>query len=570
VSAAVALVFAAALAAAHAAAGTTSVHAAMPTAACSVGRWIVDDGELFERVRTKHLGGEVGHGTAVSLIGDRLSIEGVCPETPARLTRRRHTTKVTATWRSCGGFGRVRLVGTLRGDGCGDFRGRIVAKRPRFTRRFGAARTLGDPNECTVEDTFAVLQSRLFGGCRVAACHGAARSGGLDLRADVAHASLVGQPATNTTAAAAGRQRVVAGDPDASFLWQKLLGRLDPGEGTRMPSAGRMPTVLELEMVRAWIMAGAPRTGVVESAPCLPSREYVPADPLAPPPRGHQIVFDGPTLAPGEEFEGCIWVDAPFAGDFVVGSFEYSLNPGTHHVTLYEHADGPPPALNVFDPHDLGCGAQGAGAGISNVGETPYFVDGYPPGAGRRLAGSRPIGINPHYYNEFDVPIQAKIWINLHPVRGPLVHEVRMMNSAAAELDGETSYSFSVPAFATATHRLRTTNATGVARHLFQLWGHQHLRGTRFTAWSSAGARIYESVDWAHPAIVEFDPPFVLAPGDWIDFECEWDNGVTRPVRRCGDSDRDAGCTSGEAVAVGYGVRAQDEMCTLTALYWTE
>jgi hypothetical protein len=75
---------------------------------------------------------------------------------------------------------------------------------------------------------------------------------------------------------------------------------------------------------------------------------------------------------------------------------------------------------------------------------------------------------------------------------------------------------------------------------------------------------------WAHPAILDFDDPFVLAPNDFIDFQCEWDNGISRPVRRCGDSAADVGCTPGEPRAVTFGLTAQDEMCFLAGLYYTD
>jgi hypothetical protein len=555
-------------------AGGVVANGATPTAQCSVGRYLVDGGDLFEGgVQPKHLTGDTGHGGTVSLVGDRVSIEGVCPETQARLKAGRTRTKVTAKWTNCAGFGLVRLVGALRGEGCDALQGRIIARKPRFKRRFQASRMLGDPTDCVAEDTFMQLQRRVFGGCRVSTCHGSTVSGGLDLRVGAAHFNLVDQPATNSAAAAAGKKRVVPGDPDASFLWQKLVGHLEPDEGERMPSTGREPTELELEMLRAWIAEGAPQVGVVESAPCLPPREFVPAEPLLPPPGGYQIVFEGPTLAPGEEGEGCMWIEAPFAEDFVVGTFEYSLNPGTHHFAMWEHARGPDPVLNVFDPDDLACLSQGArpdGVTISGAGETPYFVDDYPAGAGRRLTGGMYIGINPHYYNEFDSPIQEKIWINLHPVVGPLEHEVQTLLSTPARLGSENSYSFEVPAFSTATHRLRYTNTSGVPLQIFELSSHQHQRGTRFTAWNSSGTRIFENFDWAHPAILDFDTPLALAPNDWIEFECEWDNGLTRPVRRCGDSVNDTGCMPGEPVDIGFGVTAQDEMCFLTGFYWTD
>ena len=189
-------------------AGGVVANGATPTAQCSVGRYLVDGGDLFEGgVQPKHLTGDTGHGGTVSLVGDRVSIEGVCPETQARLKAGRTRTKVTAKWTNCAGFGLVRLVGALRGEGCDALQGRIIARKPRFKRRFQASRMLGDPTDCVAEDTFMQLQRRVFGGCRVSTCHGSTVSGGLDLRVGAAHFNLVDQPATKIGRASC-RERV--------------------------------------------------------------------------------------------------------------------------------------------------------------------------------------------------------------------------------------------------------------------------------------------------------------------------------------------------------------------------
>ena len=62
----------------------------------------------------------------------------------------------------------------------------------------------------------------------------------------------------------------------------------------------------------------------------------------------------------------------------------------------------------------------------------------------------------------------------------------------------------------------------------------------------------------------------MLEPGEYIDYQCEWDNGITRPVRRCGDSANDTNCTPGDPRAVTFGVTAQDEMCFLVGFYYTD
>jgi hypothetical protein len=556
--------------------------AAPPAAAkadCTRGRFVVDGGDLFERarspVRPAHATDGASHGRVVTLAAGEIAIAGVCPATTATLRHGRRRTRVGARWEACDGIaGRVRLKGTIDADGCATLRGQVRARRAKVRRRFRAARSLGDPANCTGEDTFTVIQQRIFGakGCRVSTCHGEFKAGGLDLRWGAAHFSLVGRPAT--TAAAAGRMLVMPGDADASFLWHKLAGTLGPGEGARMPAAGSPPLdALELELVRAWIEAGAPAVDEVPEAPCLPHREFQPAAALLPPPGGYQMVLEGPTLQPGEEMEGCMWVRAPNPTDFAVGKWEYSLNPGTHHFALWDHRHGPTPSLDEFDPADLACirrGASPEGITISGAGEAPYFVDSYPAGVGRVIEAGKIIGLNPHYFNEFDVPIQVRVWINMHPVQGPFEHEVQTLFSGDGLLAGKSVYNIFVPPFSEGTLRLRYQNTLGRALSIFELSSHQHQRGTQFTAWDSSGRKIFENFDWAHPTILNFDEPYVLAPGDFIDYECRWDNGITREVRRCGDARYDGACTPGEPRPVTFGVTAQDEMCYLTGFYYVE
>jgi hypothetical protein len=115
---------------------------------------------------------------------------------------------------------------------------------------------------------------------------------------------------------------------------------------------------------------------------------------------------------------------------------------------------------------------------------------------------------------------------------------------------------------------LRYFNSTPGPLTIPQISSHMHKRGIRFDAWHSDGSPLYENTDWSHPRIVNLEPPLTLAPGDYIEYQCTHDNGVTRDVRRCGDAPSDKGCTIGAEMPVTFGVTAQDEMCFLTGLVY--
>ncbi|HJQ83939.1 MAG TPA: DUF4215 domain-containing protein, partial [Candidatus Binatia bacterium] len=72
---------------------------------------------------------------------------------------------------------------------------------------------------CDGQDTLQVIQDRVFTPtCALAGCHGAFPQVNLDLRPGTARVSLVDVLAENAAARAAGKLRVVPGDPGASFL----------------------------------------------------------------------------------------------------------------------------------------------------------------------------------------------------------------------------------------------------------------------------------------------------------------------------------------------------------------
>ncbi|HLY36480.1 MAG TPA: hypothetical protein VKU61_00490, partial [Candidatus Binatia bacterium] len=410
---------------------------------------------------------------------------------------------------------------------------------------------------CAGQDTFAAIQNQIFAPtCAVTGCHGSFPQANLDLRPDVALRNLIGVLADNTVARAAGKRRVVAGDVGASFLSAKIHGTLAAGEGVRMPDQGLPLSQTQLDAIDAWIAAGAPSTGAVGGAPCLEDQEYVPAAPLVTPPGGYQIVLDGPVLQPGEEQEGCLWVPVPNATDFYVSKFEFSLNPGTHHFFIFDYQGVGAPQTGVWQKDNFSC-LDGANFGglLTGSPQAPYYVAGNPPGVARVLHAGHYLGLNAHYVNGFAVPIQIKVWTNIYPYAGTPEHIAQTLTDLTSTL------TISVPPFTQQTHHGRYTNTTGAPMSFITLSGHMHFRGLRFTAWQSNGTEVYETYDWAHPGGVSFDPAFVLAPGDWFDYECLYDNGVEKPVRL------DA---QGNPTTLVFGVTTEDAMCILNGVYYTD
>jgi hypothetical protein len=502
-----------------------------------------------------------GFTDAVSFSATLVGIQSGCPAVEGRVRGTRRGTKVKARWESCSLIvGRARLSATVDALTCNTMTGTFRAPKSRVKVPFTATRSTS--GSCS-DDTLRIIQNRIFNyrGCNVSTCHGSFSgnppAANLDLRPGAAHGSLVGVPADNPAAQAAGKLRVMAGDAAASFLSQKVHGTLAGGEGSRMPLIGSPLPQVELDLIDAWINGGAPETGQVAGAPCLPPLQYEPSTAPAPPAGGYQITLDGPTLLPGQEQEGCFWIPVPNATDFYASKFEFVLNPGTHHYSIFPYTHAGAPQVGVWRVNDFGCfSGTMFGNSLSGAPQSPYYVDLYPAGVARLLQAGTYIGLNAHYKNDFDVPIQMKVWTNVYPYDGTPDNVARTLTAL------DSTFGISVAPFTQKLQVGRFINRQAQPMRFIQLAGHMHKHSLRFTARNSAGTKLYESFDWSHPFGVTYDPAspsgLVLNPGDYIDYECLEDNGVTRPVRRD---------ESGNPTTLVFGVSVEDEMCILTGAY---
>lgn len=103
-----------------------------------------------------------------------------------------------------------------------------------------------------INPVFSEIQTSIFTpNCASASCHaGGNPAADLSLAADASYASLVGVESSQDAAI----QRVVAGDPDASYLIQKLEGTA--AVGSVMPPSGGLAQAT-IDVVRQWISDGA-------------------------------------------------------------------------------------------------------------------------------------------------------------------------------------------------------------------------------------------------------------------------------------------------------------------------
>lgn len=109
----------------------------------------------------------------------------------------------------------------------------------------------GDDGGGDAPGTLSEIEAEIFAkSCAFAACHkGAGPAGGLNLEG-ATHAKLVG-----VTATGAAKPLIAPGDPEGSYLFEKLTVAI-PSNGDQMPPGAPLASA-KIELIRSWIAAGA-------------------------------------------------------------------------------------------------------------------------------------------------------------------------------------------------------------------------------------------------------------------------------------------------------------------------
>jgi hypothetical protein len=107
---------------------------------------------------------------------------------------------------------------------------------------------------------FDEIQRTIFDQhCLSAGCHNAqSLAGNMNLSPGASYDQLVNVAPDNPVASSQGLQRVTPFNPNNSFLLIKVT-QPGPGEGSMMPMGMNPLSPSDIDMIRAWIVAGAPR-----------------------------------------------------------------------------------------------------------------------------------------------------------------------------------------------------------------------------------------------------------------------------------------------------------------------
>jgi len=431
------------------------------------------------------------------------------------------------------------------------------------------------PEPEPINSTWELIQQKIF-DANCVSCHSAgtsfARQSGLVLTKDVAYKQLINVPPMNQAAAADGLVRVGTRGMESvekSFLWEKVnapnqdhLYADHPHYGAIMPLGGQSLTYGELELIRRWIVAGAPETGKVVDAAVLnnkdryePSKEF---KALPQPAKGLQLRLGPFEVAANYERELLYYSPLNYSEDVFIKRVEVAMRPGSHHFLLYAFQDNTPasliPPAGVYrDFRD-----QAGNYILQNlqvmeylfpVVGTQYPVLNYhfPPGVALRLKPGRGLDLNSHYANRTGQPITGEVHMNLHfAERAEIAH--------VAENLFLSNDDFALPPNRTTTISKTFSNELGRRMHIFQLMSHAHEHMTQFKVEVAGGPRngelIYVAHDWQHPPILALDPPLVLEPGQGLRLITTYNNQTNRTLR--------------------FGLLSTDEMQILFGYYYAD
>jgi hypothetical protein len=400
------------------------------------------------------------------------------------------------------------------------------------------------------DGTFARIQRDVLDKSCVS-CHRAgasdARQSQLVLTADSAYQQLVGAPSLQQVAKADGLMRVKPYRADSSLFYHKVAwvpGHHSRDYGQLMPMGTTQGlTAGQLEYVRRWIEAGAPRTGhVVDTAVLRDARQQMATfTPLAAPASasGIQLVVDSFAVAPSMEREFFVYRPLRNSADVYISRIETRMRAGSHHLLLYtfdESKTAPP--CNLRPPLDLVRDIRNRDGTLNFVNMLPmachvFFAGAmntesdfrFPPGVALRLPANSALDFNLHYVNRAPVDLPGQAFANLYTVPASQVQRVaRTLNLA--------NTNFSLPPRQRTT--VRTVFPMAARTTVLSLTSHMHALGERYEIRvrraNGTETSVYMNTDWEHPVQTTFGTPLVLEPGDALVSIVTWNNVTDRTV----------------------------------------
>ncbi|GIV35177.1 MAG: hypothetical protein KatS3mg031_2712 [Chitinophagales bacterium] len=433
------------------------------------------------------------------------------------------------------------------------------------------------------QSTFSTIRSIVQAKCATSGCHDGSVAGAFDatVSAGDLYDMLINGIPENQTAVQKGNKLVEPGHPYNSFFLRKIAGpefdpfmTLDAGESDNKHAYNASAPLLEkyeIELIRQWIIKGAPETGNAVNYPLLQDyyinggTPFIPVPPAPQAGKGIQFRMGPIFLAPGEEIE-------VMKKEYVRNQSVAKISRMSGYMTTQSHH------LLLFKMDDNGRSTREGtrvvpleGQPFNNGTLTGAWQDdgdlNLPEGTAFIWDANTVLDFDYHITNRGNneiLPADFYLNIEFYDLPSPPIEMHAQLENVIALLlpMGES--------VRTDVHR-----PGGGTRYIWLITTHTHKFGTDYDIYlrnpdGSRGEQIYEGFydvnyeypvgyyDWEHPPIRKFEPELKPFNGsDGLIFETRWD--VTGP------------CTLPSFLGcVSFGLTTADEMQLFTYLYTNE
>lgn len=397
--------------------------------------------------------------------------------------------------------------------------------------------------QTSAQSTISSVNSIFQASC-TAGCHSASSPSGnliLDTDGDLTalYNNLVGVTPTNPAAVAKGYKLIDPGYPANSFLLRKCAYEawddaydLPVQEGSLMPQ-GQAPLAKEdVELIRQWVLYGAPQSGQVVNPQTL--SDYYNVNGMARIPRpaapaegeGYQMHLGPFFLQPGDEVEFYKKDKILNNDELNVVRFESFFNDESHHFLLFQFDQGEDQAIEEgMRP-----------VTVQNAFQNPYMVGwvdsdiiNLPYGSAYKIRENSVLDLNYHLINyaaNGDSILAAEAYVNFFVDQNPdliEMHSELLINIQLFILPGGSEQTFTNNKFCgNGGGDPGFCDLPGDSIYVWFLSSHTHKYGTDYDIWKrlpggGKGEQIYEGFynttydfnqgfyDWSHPGNRYFD-----------------------------------------------------------------
>ena len=415
------------------------------------------------------------------------------------------------------------------------------------------------------QSTFSEVYNILQTSCTFSSCHdNVSPTGGMSLvglgvdSLNDVYNTLVEATPTNSYAAGKGYVRINPGEPHTSFLFRKINGGLDPHMTLHASEVGSMPetgmlTDAKKELIRQWILFGAPETGTVVDYTLIQDYyanggiESMPVPPPAPDSAlGFQIHLGPFFVPPSTEMEYYIKYDPGFKDTLESNRIDMLMGSSSHHFILAR--------FNLGEETGFQEGFRDDAAHVSTEGVTSTQVSGpmfLPQNTAFLLPQNSWLDLNSHYINFSSTQIlKAEVYINIYTQPYPTAKQIMYTSgglggliSLAVPNDGTT--------FTLEDEYYDDGSILGLKNdvYVWSMTSHTHQWGTDFDiykrdSFGARGTKLFDAsnidgdpngtdigYNYAQPPNRYFDPFLFTKKDEGFIFEASWVNtGPNNPV----------------------------------------